>query len=218
MNTISSTQENGIHLASSDSTTISDNIISDNEGAGVYIFFTDQTQVLDNVISKNLRGVVFYSSDNGIVDGNLIQENKGEGIWFLLALDNIIQYNNITRNFGYGVSFGASTERNQVIWNNFEDNNGEGSSQAFDSFVDESNDSQPSNFFQSNYWDDWVTSEVFYSIDGEAMNQDNSPLGAPVRGRQSLFPLNPASVLGFLAIAGVALVGSIFFIRLRNTR
>ncbi|MHA1977742.1 MAG: right-handed parallel beta-helix repeat-containing protein [Candidatus Hodarchaeales archaeon] len=193
-NTVSSNSGDGIFLKSSDDATIFSNTISHNKGVGVRVYLTNRFEISRNTINDNLRGIIVSSSNSGTSLLNLIKNNHGEGIWILSSWRNEFTRNNISKNFGHGISITVSGG-NLIEWNNFLGNNQQGSSQAHDSFIDNTNTPHSANMFQFNYWDDLIPldknndgfSDESYVIEGEANNQDSYPLISPVSIQESVY-------------------------------
>ena len=127
--------------------------IGDNFGEGI---------LLANVFNSSVVGNYISSAENGIVISG--------SSW------NIISNNTIQSSISYGMSIYSDSHFNQIYFNNFIQNNLEGSSQAYD----ENNDNSWYSVAHQigNYWDD-LDDELIYVIDGPTEQKDEHPINIP---------------------------------------
>lgn len=132
----------GLRILSSDNTTIISNVFVNNTSAGIYGgHVTRWINITTNVISSTgLKG-------NGTW--------KGIGIYLWNTYNGLISKNNITNNRNFGV-FLDCCKNTLVIYNNFIDNNINGTSQAGDYWIVWGDIWKYSyDNFTHNYWSDW---------------------------------------------------------------
>ena len=122
----------------------------------------DEGILLENVFNSSVVGNYIFSAENGIVIGG--------SSW------NIISNNTIQSSISYGMSIYSDSHFNQIYFNNFIQNNLEGSSQAYDENNDNSWYSVANQI--GNYWDDLGT-DLVYTIAGIAGKEDIYPASAP---------------------------------------
>lgn len=162
-----------------------------------------------NVISHNSitqngnDGINFEHTGWGWHRGNNISfneiEGNGKGIYMIMSDRNLIVYNNITVNNGYGILLDmcmGGGEYNIIHHNNFIDNKGEeGQIKEAGLPINYWNDSYPSG---GNYWNDYHGIDLFprdgfgdtpYNIPG-GFNKDYYPLMKPY-GKSKNKSINP---------------------------
>ncbi|MHA2225023.1 MAG: right-handed parallel beta-helix repeat-containing protein [Candidatus Hodarchaeales archaeon] len=153
-------------------------------GSGIHVDSSSNNNISDNTMYYcSSDGISLVASNNNSIFGNTIYNNSRNGI----SLDeesnnNSITYNNIYNNTNYGFRFDSSpSANNTVMWNNFVDNNVDGTSQASDWGI--------VNIIKYNYWNNHTSPDVAppdgfvddpFSIDGAANNNDTHPLTNPV--------------------------------------
>ncbi|MFX0124116.1 MAG: right-handed parallel beta-helix repeat-containing protein [Candidatus Hodarchaeota archaeon] len=174
----------GIHLASYNHyNTLSSNMISNCSNDGIYLYSLSE----DNILSYNTishcsdNGIELAASDYNTLSYNTISNCSDNGIELAASDYNSLSYNTIYNNSNYGFYFGPQdfSNENMANWNNFLDNNVGGTSQAYDTGT--------ANNIGYNHWDEWLSPDIEpdgivdlpYSIDGDAINTDPSPLTTP---------------------------------------
>jgi parallel beta-helix repeat protein len=193
----------GIILFGSTSNIMISNTIYRNNGFGIELIGSSDNNIMKNTIYENVGGIQFFrdeenerSSTNNIIYQNTIQDEANEGMGLSYATGTIISHNTISNSLYNGISlfgslnvkiannvisssgeYGLILDRCfavEVFWNNFYQNTGSGSSQAYD---------YGNNIYSYNYWDDGSTqddngdgiADIPYAIDG-TNSYDSSPL------------------------------------------
>ncbi|MHA2238376.1 MAG: right-handed parallel beta-helix repeat-containing protein [Candidatus Hodarchaeales archaeon] len=187
-NTVANNQLEGIVLGGSSNNLLDNNVVVNNQWGGINIHLSDRNTLTNNMVANNQGGgISLGGSPNNLLDNNVVVNNRGSGIrlqtwtwWVEPSASNVIIYNFISNNSEYGIELDQWAHSNTFSWNQFLGNNPGGTSQANDSHIS----TGFSNTFNNNYWDDWTSPDVNddgfvdepYPIDGEAENQDASPL------------------------------------------
>jgi parallel beta-helix repeat protein len=111
----------GILLAWTTDSQITNNDISGNYGDGVILNYASNNKITKNIINANSgEGIILSRSNQNLVSGNHITRNQ-EGIYFLFSAgNNIIAENNIADQ-DVGISFHSSSS-NLIYHNNFVNN------------------------------------------------------------------------------------------------
>ncbi|MFW9778597.1 MAG: NosD domain-containing protein [Candidatus Heimdallarchaeota archaeon] len=190
-NFISNNGKAGIFLSISGANKISDNylvnngLVIDGPSLGNYL----QVDVSNNSVnSKPLiywqdltrgtvpdgAGQVILVHCTAVTVSNQTLSNTSTGIQAAYSWNLYIHDNLIFNNSGYGISL-IKVEDSVIEWNEFIDNNPNGTSQAYDDGTN--------NTFAYNFWNDWTDPDnnrdglvdLPYPIDGTANNQDLSP-------------------------------------------
>ena len=178
-NNLSSTEEYGLSLFSSEENSISGNTFWDND-IGIRFFFSDGNNISNNVFSDNLVGIEFGFAGNNTISGNTIADNT-YGLMLIFSNENKISKNNIERNWvGHGVSILESSE-NIFIENTLLDN-------TYGFFLNNSHKNKiyhnniTSNFHQAiddtdsgNQWDNGYPSGGNYWDDYSGADTKNGP-------------------------------------------
>jgi len=141
--------------------TIVNNTCNSNGENGITLGLSDNNTLISNKCLSNGRfGIVLDSSSNNIACNNIVSHTTGFGIYIL-------------------TEFGQTSTRNR-IWNNtLTGNNGAGS--KYSPTHIQANDSGTGNWWNStngygNYWSDWQSPSLPYTISGKADAKDNYPL------------------------------------------
>jgi parallel beta-helix repeat protein len=168
--------------------------------------------VANNTVKWAWAGIVIMDFANRtLVSGNIILNSYAySGIYISNASAATISNNVIYNSTPYGGIFLQSFSDNNLIeWNDFLNNTGSGSSQAYDSCTN--------NTFRYNHWSNWTSPDEngdgivdsAYVIDGGASNADPSPLVAPHNGpvllrARIVFPSGGDTVSGIANIQWTA--------------
>ncbi|MHA2032057.1 MAG: right-handed parallel beta-helix repeat-containing protein, partial [Candidatus Kariarchaeaceae archaeon] len=169
VNTIFNNSDTGIVLTISNHNIISNNSISNNTNNGILLLSSSiNNSILSNFIFNNSNNglTIDVSINNSIISHNTIFDNDGNGISLSESNNNVISRNILVRNKKYGFSLDSFTNNNSVKRNDFIENNVGGTSQAYDSGLN--------NTFSNNFWDEWRKINP-YPIDGKIKNFDYSP-------------------------------------------
>ena len=182
---VQNTNLNGIRIeACPGPVRVINNIINSSEDAGIWVGDSSyETTIFNNSICENRFGILFGRDTNqdqgvfsSVISQNRIYDNMLYGVELSYSYDNVISNNVIANTLRFGVNILYPCENNEVMENNFFDNNIWGTSQASD---DGSN-----NTFHNNFWNDHTAPDsnydgivdLPYAIHGEAENQDLYPL------------------------------------------
>jgi parallel beta-helix repeat protein len=118
----------GIFLAYTSDSTITQDAITSNGGNGVELYRScNNNNISDNNVTSNMNGVVLYACNNNDISGNNIAANNMSarlnlGNWGIdfesTSSNNTVSENNITSNENTGVRFIDSCGNNTVFGNN----------------------------------------------------------------------------------------------------
>jgi parallel beta-helix repeat protein len=130
-NLVECSSECGIKLEYSDNNTIRGNQITTSK-VGLDISVSSINTITnnkivnntDNAINIKYTGTRNFQGSKGpnTISQNIISEN-GNGIFITDGTDEIITYNNITENLGWGIKLQSAQQNNVIQHNNFIDNN-----------------------------------------------------------------------------------------------
>ena len=117
--------------------TIEDNIVRDNNKYGIEVGMVplsvedpESINILCNELYENLYGIELIGNKSTVA-GNNVRDNDMEGI-YVLGDDNELYNNTIENNAYYGVKLDLSSSGNNVYWNDFTNNKGGATPQAYD--------------------------------------------------------------------------------------
>lgn len=170
----------GIRLNRSSYNNISHNNASYNdEGSGIGVGRSSHHNTVDNntVTYNDKNGIgIGMSSQYNIIRDNNASYNEQYGIYINGSNYTEVTYNDIMYNENYGVKKYNSYNCN-VYYNNFISNSVPqgGTHQAWDN--KDSNNWDDGTYQGGNYWDEWNTPWLDYSIDGDN-NWDYNPSGS----------------------------------------
>ncbi|MHA1675185.1 MAG: right-handed parallel beta-helix repeat-containing protein [Promethearchaeota archaeon] len=198
-NQVISNMDTGIQLIFSQSNTFV-NITLENNRYGLYFFKSDNNILINNTAQDNSRtGFNLWDSHGNIITNNTAQNNT-YGIDLGISSNNIITYNTARNNSGYGITLDDGTSSNEILHNNFYENN-EGEVQA-------SSDNS-TNVFDYNFWANHTAPDedsdgivdISYHIDRSGNCEDIHPLvehnvytGPPVDSTLPIFTNVPADL------------------------
>ncbi len=132
--------ENGVYILASPSNNVTNSTINGNN-IGVLIrgVFSKYNLVSDNyIMNSSSNGIlVEKNAADNILSYNDISESSSDGLHIDMGSSNIVTYNNITYNQGYGVKATNSGMMNQIHHNNFVCNKANCSDgyQGYDDFI-----------------------------------------------------------------------------------
>ena len=187
-NSISDNLNSGIYIRGISSlSVISGNIINNNSIHGISIHHgCVATKIINNNITNNEVGIFLAGTPSNNISANFIFFNQ-YGIQILEStFYTLITKNLFFENYEYGLFLGNEVsmepvEYSIIMWNNFINNNLEGTSQAFDQLRVDGLESKNTYIF--NYWNEWSSPDINldgivdypYIIDGSNI-QDLYPL------------------------------------------
>ncbi|MFX0171613.1 MAG: nitrous oxide reductase family maturation protein NosD [Candidatus Hodarchaeota archaeon] len=182
-NNITNNGRTGLLLEDSEKVKISDNNVTHNHDTGITLLNCRETNITTNNISNNaINGIILWNSTNNNVSTNVIALNHDYGVYLTRqAISNIIE------------------------WNDFIQNNQNGTSQAYDE--------GEHNIFDYNYWDDWTAPDTNYDgivdrpypIAGPENNTDLHPrTSVPYIRWNVLFGL--MFLVGIMVVLGLILI------------
>jgi parallel beta-helix repeat protein len=136
-----SNNDQGIQLASTTNSTITQNTINANERQGIAVYGSNNNTISHNSITNTGDGTIgnfvasryweishfenpgigIYGSHNNIISGNYIAKNE-QGIILWSSSENEITANNITENKAFGIRLQGNTTDNIIYHNSFIDN------------------------------------------------------------------------------------------------
>ena len=180
----------GVFAAGCSHMTIHNNTFSNNNQYGIHVHVSRSSTIANNTISECGVGIRLFGSENITITHNTVTQNSG-GIRLQGAFSphsskkNTVVYNTFANNTGHGIGLSRFSSDNTVKWNDFLGNH-PGGGQA--------GDAGSNNVFARNYWDDHDTTDrngdgiadAPYAIEGDASNQDLSPLTALANPSHSL--------------------------------
>jgi parallel beta-helix repeat protein len=176
-NTVYNNLANGVHLENSGYNTISNNTISGHGNSNGGLMVLSRRTPTTLAVGSFGHGIYLDPSNNNTIVNNEVRNNTGNGIFLNASDSTIVSGNTILGNTLYGINITTDSDHNSVAFNNYLENNPEGTSQARDDGI--------GNLFASNFWDDWSGFGA-YPIDGDAGNQDESPLEEPIAPSEHL--------------------------------
>ncbi len=147
----------GISIRSSESITLTNNILNDNQG-GINMLQTSDSTVLHNTLSNNVEtGLVLgHGSDSNLIDGNKL---SGCGMTINSASYNTITNNLILKNMAAGIIIESGSNNNLLHSNAFLYNN-RAKDQYSPSHIQARDSTGENNWNSSegygNYWRDWT--------------------------------------------------------------
>ncbi|MFQ6126481.1 MAG: NosD domain-containing protein [Candidatus Heimdallarchaeota archaeon] len=170
----------GVFAAGCSYLAIHHNTFSNNRQYGIHVHVSGDSTIANNTISECGVGIRLFGSENITIAHNTVTQNSG-GIRLQGAFSphwskkNTVVYNTFANNTGYGIGLSLLCSDNTVKWNDFLGNH-PGGGQA--------GDAGSNNVFARNYWDDHDNTDrngdgiadAPYPIEGDASNQDLSPL------------------------------------------
>ena len=170
----------GVFAAGCSHLAIHHNTFSNNSQFGIHIHVSRSSTIANNTISECGVGIRLFGSENITLTHNTLTQNSG-GIRLQGAFSphsskkNTVVYNTFANNIGHGIGLSRFSSDNTVKWNDFLGNH-PGGGQA--------GDAGSKNVFARNYWDDHDNTDqngdgiadAPYHIEGDASNQDLSPL------------------------------------------
>ena len=190
---------NGIFLDPSDYNNITDNTIFNNSGDGIVILNSSNNYLFNNDIYGNggngspvgISDILFSIQQTGGGNGvfldpanenqiiqNCIHDNRYHGILLIDSDQSTITGNTFFYNGLHGVYIDSNSVNNNIEGNDFVWNNLKGISQAFDAGFE--------NHFDSNYWDEWWSTDDPYGING-GDNFDFNPTASPQNDKTGTF-------------------------------
>ncbi|MHA1347699.1 MAG: right-handed parallel beta-helix repeat-containing protein [Candidatus Heimdallarchaeaceae archaeon] len=204
-NVCSSYNKWGIWCESSDSINISNNKCNYNKDIGVVLYLAASSIINNNSANNNYMGIWCESAKSSFITNNTCNGNANVGIivpqsTMSTITENTCNYNNkgiylyysssfilitynlLKENVEYGVYIGSDSQNNLIHHNSFIDNNLSGTSQAYDSGIN--NTWYEKETLEGNYWTD-LENNSFYKIDGETKNKDKCPLDENLERIQS---------------------------------
>jgi parallel beta-helix repeat protein len=155
---------------------VSANHAHHNVGCGIRIYQSNQFGANDNNVHDNVRGILFAYSSQNQIHRNLAENNSHSGICVDFNSDGSVLTKNRLVNNNHGIYI-ASSQSNEVKWNNFIGNTG--TKQSYDGTFN----NQWNGLVAGNFWDDWTSPDTNgdfivdnpYILDG-AGDQDDFPL------------------------------------------
>ena len=180
--------------------TIEDNIVRDNTKYGIDVGMVplsvedpESINILCNELYENFYGIKLIGNKSTVA-GNTVRDNDMEGI-YVLGNDNELYNNTIEDNTYYGVKLDLSSSGNNVYWNDFTNNNGSISPQAYDNTTTNTwSTAAQVNYCYSggtytnrtgNYWSDYTTPDG----NGDGIVDIPYPLGGVAAGAKDSYPL-----------------------------
>ena len=206
----------GIFIAFSNDISVKNNIVTINSDYNIYVYYTSESEIKGNICNYCDYGLALSNSDKNQLenntcidciygltlyhcDYNTILNGSYQYGYFGIAIgyseNNIIIYNNISKNSHYGIIMEFDSDNNTIHHNIFIDNYTPSYSQASDS-GGENNLWYDEEALEGNYWSDW-TGSGGYEIDGTAGSIDLYPLSLSTTNKggapQLLFIITIAS-------------------------
>ena len=172
-NTIIGNSTYGLHLTSSNETTIQSNQI-DKCKYGIYILNSGSCDIKSNALSQITFNAIYiqYSSEVKIID-NTIEENTDTGIKLENSNECLIIYNNFIKIQEYSVNLASTSRDNIIHHNNFEtffsnlNSLGKDNGQ-YNEWYDAATE-------EGNYWSNFAGHGT-YTIEGTAGAEDMYPI------------------------------------------
>jgi len=121
----------GIHLSSSNFTSIAENLVTDNTYDGIRLVACQDGGINDNVVTHNENGIVLENTSSFVVvgqwvgePGNIVANNSNHGISMVCSNNNQIMWDNvIANNSRNGIAL-FSSNSNMISQNNITNNYG----------------------------------------------------------------------------------------------
>lgn len=160
--------KNGIDLVRSNNITILENTAMNNELYGVHVFFSSYNNLVlrNNASFNEMTGIsIASSSDNNTVSENIVKENQNTGIYLYNSSNNVVKDNQISDNFGFGISI-STTSSNNIMKDNLILNTDE-----YGAYIDTTS---RDNIFSNN---SFINNDINARDDGINNNWDNGTLG-----------------------------------------
>jgi parallel beta-helix repeat protein len=151
----------GINLGGSTGNNVSYNTVYHTEFA-IDLADSSNNNITDNIVHDNINGII----TSGQAKDNRISRNffyKNEAGISLSSDSHEISFNLFYDNNEQGIRIENDANDNRIFGNDFTNNHPQAS------------DKGSNNSFEGNYWSDWSGIGT-YKIDGEAGNEDSSPL------------------------------------------
>ncbi|MFX0087605.1 MAG: right-handed parallel beta-helix repeat-containing protein [Candidatus Hodarchaeota archaeon] len=147
------------------------------------VFVISEESSNNIMINNNIKtcggGItIAYASNNNNITHNIINQTSNIGIHLNEVNNCSISNNTITRNTDFGIKI-QNSNLNEIIYNNFIENNPGGNSQAFVS--------GNYNIIEYNFWNDWISPDddydgivdFPYELEGDMNYTDSFPLSYP---------------------------------------
>ncbi|HML02076.1 MAG TPA: NosD domain-containing protein [Candidatus Bathyarchaeia archaeon] len=109
--------DNGLLLASTNSSRITDNNITANGGGIMLDFNSDSNALTNNNITANAYGIYLYNSSGNVLSGNNVTANN-YGIWLESSYNNTLSKNTVKADTLGGITLLASSNNNTLSSNN----------------------------------------------------------------------------------------------------
>ena len=167
----------GISFSNTFTSLLLNNKITENQEKGIALIDSENIVLSTNDLTLNMNGIISDGLKNSQIYNNTIKSNINRGISIVYSDSNLITYNQLENNTGYGIYANLSSS-NSIHHNNFINNNLGGISQAF------SRDGANNTWYdpdtnEGNYWDDWL-GVGSYLIEGYSGSYDRYPLENPI--------------------------------------
>jgi len=194
---------NGIWLNRCQNSTIFENSLYFNGELGIRLLNCFNVSVTGNIAAGNGIGISHEYSSFSNISFNVFSNNTPDqssfwypgGIKLYRSNNNMISYNSVSNNNGYGIGL-IDSRYNTIFKNNFVSNN-DGSTQAFDGQVQTGIQGslvivlEQLNNFSYNHWNDWIAPDV----DNNGIVDQPYDIDGPTGGNTDLYPLvNPVII------------------------
>ena len=199
----------GINLYNAGLPTIINNTCNYNNWHGISVSHSTSITVVNNTCSENRFSGIALAYSNGLVKNNTFADNN-VGIRLSNSKQGNYTHNMIERNEGYGIYVSANSNNNIVHSNNFTDNNLGGSSQAYDSGMDNIWCDEINQI--GNFWNDWFTDDP-YPIDGTSGSFDPYPSAADRKASTSTTTISDRYFIFIISV-----LGAISYLKIRKKK